>query len=187
MKMEPSFELLTERLRMRPLCLADAGAMAALVTPGISRWTANFPDQLSSAQAAEIIAPIVGAMTDGDDVTLAIEPLRGRRFIGWIGLRRLKDAPRRANLGFWMGESFQGRGWAREAAQAFLPAAWRWLDVDVIEAGARPDNAPSLAVLRGLGMAPAGERMNFAKARGREELCLYFEALRPVRAGAKLA
>lgn len=187
MKMEPSFELLTPRLRMRPLHQSDARDMALLVTPGVSRWTASLPETLTADEAAERIGPIVQAMTAGDGVTLAIEPLRARRFIGWIGLSRLKTDPRRANLGYWIGESFQGRGWAREAAQAFLPAAWRWLDVDVIEAGAQPDNAASLAILRGLGMEPVGERMHYVPTRDRDELCHYFEARRPVRADARVA
>ena len=180
--MRPGFELLTPRLRLRPLNVADAQAMAALITPEISRWTASLPGSLSPAEAAERIGPIVRAMEAGDDVTMAIEARDAPAFIGWIGVRRLADAPHRANLGYWIGEPFHGRGYTREAARAFLPAAWDWLDVEAIEAGVQPANAASLAILSGLGMQPIGERMHFAPVRGREELCLYFEARRPTSA-----
>jgi RimJ/RimL family protein N-acetyltransferase len=181
----PSIEIFTERLRLRPISVTDADDMAFLVTPGVSRWTGTFPDELSTADAAKRIEVILRNMASGNDVTLAIEPRRGQRFVGWIGLRRLKGDRRRANLGYWLGESFQGRGWMREAAQAFLPASWAWLDVDVIEAGVQPENAPSLAVARGLGMEPVGERKHYAEARRRDEVCLYFEAWRPFRGGVR--
>ena len=174
-----AIEILTPNLRLRPIRLDDAGAMADLITPAISRWTASLPASLSAEEAADRIRPIVMAMDAGDDVTLAIERIETPGFIGWIGLRRLKERRRRANLGYWIGEAFHGRGYTREAARAFLSASWSLLDVDVIEAGAQPTNIASLAILRGLGMKPVGERMHFAPIRGREELCLYFEARRP--------
>jgi len=37
------------------------------------------------------------------------------------------------------------------------------------------DNAPSLAVVRLLGMAPMGEGRIWCPARGRDEPCLWFE------------
>jgi RimJ/RimL family protein N-acetyltransferase len=180
-------EILTERLKLRPIRLADAADMSYLVTPGVSRWTGTFPDEMTAGDAAERIALIERLMEAGDDVTLAIEPRRGQRFVGWIGLRRMKADPRRANLGYWLGESFHGRGWMREAAQAFLPACWDMMDVDVVEAGARPENAPSLAVLHGLGMAPVGERTTYSEVRQRDETCLYFEIRRPLWFGSRRA
>ncbi len=176
-------ELLTPRLRLRPITLEDAALMAALITPGVSRWTASLPESLSAEEAADRLRPVLQAMEAGDDVTLAMERLDAPGFMGWIGLRRLKDAVRRANLGYWLGEPFHGQGYTREAARAFLPACWAWLDVDVIEAGAQPANIASLAILRGLGMKPVGERMHYASIRRRDELCLYFEARRQKREG----
>jgi ribosomal-protein-alanine N-acetyltransferase len=172
-------ELLTPRLRLRPLAVADAKVMAALMTPGISRWTGSLPGTLSRAQAAERLGVIVQAMEAGDDVTLAIELRAAPGFIGWIGLRRLGETPERAALGYWIGEAFHGQGYTREAARAFLPAAWAWLDVEVVEAVAQHGNAASLAILRGLGMTPKGERMTYSPVRDREEACLVFEAQRP--------
>ncbi len=172
-------ELMTPRLRLRPLSVADAEAMATLMTPDISRWTGSLPGALSRAQATERLGVIVQAMAAGDDVTLAIELRDAPGFIGWIGLRRLAETPDRAALGYWIGEAFHGKGYTREAARAFLPAAWAWLDVEVVEAVAQHGNAASLAILRGLGMTPTGERMSYSPVRDREEPCFTFEARRP--------
>ena len=177
--MTTSLELLTPRLRLRPLAVADAEAMAALMTPGISRWTASLPGTLSRDEAAERLGAIVRAMQAGDDVTLAIELRDAPGFIGWIGLRRLAETPERAALGYWIGEAFHGQGYTREAAQAFLPAAWAWLDVAVVEAAAQLGNDASLAILRGLGMTQMGERLSYSSARGANETCLWFETRRP--------
>ena len=177
--MAPVPNLLTSRLKLRPLSVADAEVMAALMTPDISRWTGSLPGALSREEAAERITLIVRAMEAGDDVTLVIELRETPGFIGWIGLRRLAATPERAALGYWIGEAFHGQGYTREAAQAFLPAAWAWLDVEVVEAVAQHGNVASLAILRGLGMTPMGERMSYSPVRDREEPCFWFEARRP--------
>ena len=94
---------------------------------------------------------------------------------------RLGDAAgsRRGVLAYWLGKKHHGYGYMREAAPATVAAAFERLDLEVIEAGAQPGNAASFAILRSCGMAPAGERMVFASARGRDELCLLYEVMRP--------
>ena len=99
--------------------------------------------------------------------------------IGWVHALRSREDARRGTMGYWVGEAYQGRGIMREAAAALAPAVFGFLGVDVVEAGAQPENAGSFAVMRALGMRPAGERLDFAPARGREELCLYYELPRP--------
>ncbi len=61
-----------------------------------------------------------------------------------------------------------------DAALAAVRAGFAVLDLDVIEAGVQPENEASLRVLHRLGMRPIGERVIFASARNREELCHYY-------------
>jgi RimJ/RimL family protein N-acetyltransferase len=49
----------------------------------------------------------------------------------------------------------------------------------VIEAGAQPENAASIAILRKLGMQCTGMRRDYAPVRNRDETCVYFELSRP--------
>jgi ribosomal-protein-alanine N-acetyltransferase len=65
-----------------------------------------------------------------------------------------------------------------EAAAAAVAEAFVTLDLTAIEAGAQPDNAGSLAVMRQLGMRPIDERPVWAEARGREEWCVYYAVTR---------
>jgi RimJ/RimL family protein N-acetyltransferase len=67
----------------------------------------------------------------------------------------------------------------REALSAALPQAFTLLNLDVIEAAAQVRNKRSLAVLHDVGMKTLGERMIFAPARGRYELCVGLELRQP--------
>ena len=64
------------------------------------------------------------------------------------------------------------RHWCTTRPCGALAAAFKLLDVDVIEAGAQPENTASLAVMHGRGMKFNEERMVYAPARKREELAI---------------
>jgi ribosomal-protein-alanine N-acetyltransferase len=171
--------LLTGRLRLRAIEDRDAAATAALMSPAISRWTGSWPEAVSAADVVDRIAKARARMARNGGLDLAIVRGEDEALLGWIGVGVIETNPRRANLGYWIGEAFFGRGYAAEAAAATMTAAWTWLDIDVIEAGAQPENAASLAILRRLGMRETGPREMFAAARGRLETCVYFEIGRP--------
>ncbi len=171
--------IVTSRLRLRPLRAEDAGPTAAMMCEAISRWTGSWTPHQTPAEVIGRIERHQAAEAEGRAVMRAIEGISDGRLMGWIGVDRLADDARRGVLGYWLGEAFWGRGHAGEAAAAMVGDAWGRLDLDVIEAGAQPENAASIAILRRLGMAEIGRRSHFASARGRDEVCLYFELRRP--------
>lgn len=168
----------TPRLRLRCARPADAPRIAGLMTPAISCRLASWPTPYTPAMAGERIVAWGALARDGDGMPCVVEGRSEGDVIGWVHVLRLREHPERATMGYWTGEAFQGRGYMCEAAAALAAAAWGFLGIDVIEAGAQPGNAGSFAVMRALGMRPAGERMVFASARGREELCLFHEMAR---------
>lgn len=176
--MRVSLPVQTPRLCLRPLESKHAEGMSKLMTPSISRWVASwrYPFTLAAGEAR-----IRGATSLNEArkaLFLAIERRDDEAFIGCIGVHTDEHEPRRGGLGYWLGEDYQGNGYATEAASAILNVAFDFLDLDVIEAAAQPANAASLSIMRKLGMKPAGERMIFAPARGREELCVVYELKR---------
>lgn len=171
----------TPRLRLRCVRPEDASPMSGLMTPAVSRWVASWPVPFTPGMAAERIAVARGAAAERRAFPCTIERRSDGALLGWIGVARDAAADRRASLGYWMGEGHHGHGYMREAAPAAVAAAFRWLGVDAIEAAAQPENTASFAVLRGCGMAPVGERVVFAPARRRDELCLVYEVARPAR------
>ena len=168
----------TERLRLRCVRASDAGAFAAMMTPGVGRRVASWPAPCTVAMAATRVAAARDGVAAGRGVTFGVERLSDGVLMGWIGVSRVGTAERRAMLGYWLGEAFQGQGYMREAAGVAVAAAFRMLGADVVAAAAQPDNAGSIAVLRGCGMRLVGEQMMFAEARQREELCVLYEVQR---------
>ena len=119
------------------------------------------------------------AMAENQAIFLAIETKSDQAIIGWIGVARCAGNTRRGALGYWLGEAYRGSGYGVEAARAAMSAAFQYLDLDAVEAGAQLENHASFSVLRRLGMKPIGQKTVWASARNREELCLYYEAERP--------
>ena len=175
---DPFPPLDTPRLRLRLAAPADAAPISALMTQGISRWLGNWPMPYTPDMAAGRIRDWGALARAGRGMPCAITLREGGAAIGWIYCMRFRDPPV-GTLGYWCGEAHQNRGYVREAAAALVPAAFRHLGLDAIEALAQPANAGSRAVLRGLGMREVGEEMDLAPARGREELVLRHRLDRP--------
>ena len=160
----------TARLTLRPATRADAAPLAALMTPAISArlatwslpWTAASMEARIAEWRPRGLACVVRRTADG-------------ALVGWVHALRKRADPTRATMGWWCAEPHQGRGYIREAATALLPIAFARLGVATLEAAAQPDNHASLAVMRALGMRPAGERTEHAPARNREEHVLLHE------------
>jgi ribosomal-protein-alanine N-acetyltransferase len=169
----------TPRLLLRPLTLDDAEPVARLMTPDIARWTGSWKGETSARDVAERITLCLDYEERGLGCNRVIERLGDGALIGWIGARKGDHDPRRASIGYWIGEAYFGQGYTKEAAGALLPHLWTALDIDVIEGVVQLPNAASHAVLRGLGMRHVGQRMEFAPARGAADLCAVFEVERP--------
>lgn len=65
---------------------------------------------------------------------------------------------RQFETGSWLGRAYQGRGIGREMRLATLTLGFVGFDADLALTAAWHDNAPSLAVTRGLGYEPQGWR-----------------------------
>jgi len=72
-------------------------------------------------------------------------------FVGWCGLWRLKET-NETEVGYALIEDFRGKGYAAEAAEAFLVYGFETLDLKEIVAVARPENSASRRVMERVGM-----------------------------------
>ncbi len=144
------------------------------MTPGVSRWTATWPSQVSNEQALRRIADVHDRTARGICFAQAIERLSDGVLMGWINARKPSPDARVGAIGYWMGEAFHGRGYMTEAVRAFLPLVWDKLSVDMIEAGALPNNTASIAILKRLGMRYVGDREELSPVRNRIERCVWY-------------
>ena len=168
----------TLRIRLRCPRRDDAATIAGLVTPGVSRWLAAWFAPMTE-QAAEI--KIFNARQDisaGLALHFLLERLEDQAVMGWIRVSRSDTLAWTGDLGYWLNETYHHSGYITEAAFAALVAAFECLHLDSVEGGAQIDNTASFAVMRRLGMQPCGERMVWAPARNRNELCFFYSVTR---------
>ncbi len=146
-------ELITAHLRLRPFVLADAPAV---------------PRQAGAREVAATTLRIPHPYTAGDAETflrLRSEPSFGYSFAitvlasgelcGAVGLHPDAVHPR-AELGYWIGVPYWGRGYATEAARAVLDFGFRELKLQRIFAHHFAGNQASARVLQKIGMKHEG-------------------------------
>jgi ribosomal-protein-alanine N-acetyltransferase len=172
---QPFPRIETERLILRRLEIGDAAETSRMMTPDVARWLAAWPVPFTVAMSEQRIANAQRIGDDNSALVFAIESRASGLLLGWTGIHRTDDDPKRGTFGYWLGEEHQGQGYMREAAPAALRLAFDWLGLDVIQAAAQPGNAPSIAVLKSCGMGFVGERPVFAPARHQDEICAIYE------------
>jgi len=87
-------------------------------------------------------------------------PVEGEaRMIGHAGFHGPPNEDGMAEMGYTIFPEFRGRGLATEAAQRLMDFA-KENGATLIRASVSPDNAPSLAMTRKLGLVQIGEQMD---------------------------
>jgi ribosomal-protein-alanine N-acetyltransferase len=165
----------TERLFIRPVSQDDASSFCAMMTPGVSRWLANWPSPLLQADAMARIEAMKRAMADQRAMPMSIVRKQDGALTGWISLSRDAADSNRGDLSFWLGEAHQGAGVMRESLSHVIQAGFARFGLSIIEAGAQVANASSFNVMRSCGMRRVREAMVFAPSRGQMENCHFYE------------
>jgi len=152
--------LKTPRLSLRPLETTDLGRLVALANNwAIARMLTRMPFPYGRAEGE---AFLTGVAADPDEGTLAIVHPEG--LIGMIGLHR--QAARRHELGYWLGEPYWGRGFITEAARTLLGHAFANWGPPYATAADFEDNTASARVLQKLGFRYSGLSERDCLARG---------------------
>ncbi len=167
-------ELQTPRLTLRLITPEDAAAITRLMTPEVSRWLANWPTPLTEQAALDRIQLLRAGAARDEIFPYALIRHADNAFIGMIILARTAGHATNGELGYWLGEPFQGAGYMREALTALIQYAFNTQNFTQLEAGAQPKNTASFTTMRAVGLTYAHDRMVFAPARQREELCQFY-------------
>jgi RimJ/RimL family protein N-acetyltransferase len=141
----------TERLVLRAPRDSDAKAIALLVNDRrIAENTLRIPHPYGLADAQEFIA---SANAEDGEIVLVIAGRDGG-VLGCCGIVPPDDTP--AEIGYWLGVPFWGKGYATEAARALIDHAFVDLGHDTLVAGARVSNPASRRVLEKCGFQWTG-------------------------------
>ncbi len=132
----------------------DAAALARYANNReIARWLRDrFPSPYTAADAQAFLAVV----SRQDPRTVFAIATQGET-IGGVGLKFGDDVHRfTAELGYWLGEPFWGRGIMTEAVRRFVPWAFEHLEVHRIYAAAFAENDASIRVLEKAGFEREG-------------------------------
>lgn len=147
----------TERLLLRRWAPRDRAPFAALNgDPEVMR---HFPATLSPAESDAMVGRLEDRWAaDGFAFAVAERKADGA-FLGMVGLARVHfPLPRTPDgaieVGWRLARAHWGQGYATEAARGWLDWGFATEAPSEIVAFAVPENAPSHAVMRRLGMAP---------------------------------
>ncbi|MEM1277237.1 MAG: GNAT family N-acetyltransferase [Pseudomonadota bacterium] len=154
--------LKTDRLTLRSLRLSDAGRVQALCGEiAISRWLSRVPHPYPDGEAERFITQCL----DEACQVWGIEIIERPGIVGCIGLEGPSD---HTILGYWLGQSYWGRGLVTEAAREAVRFGFDQMGRDVLRSGLFQGNARSLRIQQKLGFQIKGRRKMYCKALNRE-------------------
>jgi 8-oxo-dGTP diphosphatase len=155
-------EIVTERLRLRPLTVADAPEVVRLVDDfEVARYTATIPYPYDLKMALDFIAtpeaaPDAAARFIDDPeaaLVLAIAKKENDQLLGCVGLQKTPEGP---ELGYWIGREHWGQGYASEAAGRLVRLAFENFALPELIASAVTVNDASHRVLEKIGFTICG-------------------------------
>jgi len=165
--------LRTLRLTLRPLSQRDAGRIAMLAGDrDIARMTGSIPHPYSEWQASEWLKSVAA----GEEGTVFAVDLEAK-LIGCTGYRS-DDGGATAEIGYWIGKPFWGKGYATEAVSAAVTHAFEHQRYDALIGGHFEDNPASARVLAKLGFARFGEELRESASRDGKTRCVLYQLLR---------
>jgi RimJ/RimL family protein N-acetyltransferase len=146
----------TERLILRPFTIEDAPAVQALAGDrAVADTTLNIPHPYPEGEASRWISTHADDYHARRGVVFAITRRATGELVGAIALV-IHLAHRRAEMGYWIGQAFWGRGYATEAARAVRDYGFNALPIDRIDAHHFARNPASGRVLEKIGMRREG-------------------------------
>lgn len=150
MSVHPTLE--TERLRLRPYREADSDELIPLINrKEVAATTLRIAHPYTEQDAGRFLA----MAQDPDKIWLAVTLRDDGRQIGGIGLR-VDMEHQHAELGYWLGVSYWGHGYATEASRQMLRYGFKTLGLHRIFASHFAHNPASGRILRKIGMRYEG-------------------------------
>lgn len=148
--------LATERLRLRTYRLDDATRIQKLAgEQEIAEMTRTIPHPYPDGEAQRWISQQSLNWQNGSAVSFAVTLRNKDETIGTVGLFNRTD--HEAEIGYWIGQPYQGEGYCTEAVEALIGFGIAELGVTRFYASHLKRNPASGAVLRNAGLHKIGK------------------------------
>ena len=149
-------ELRTARLLLRSLEREDVPAIVRLAgAREVAATTLNIPHPYADGDALSFLAKAGADFRAGHSMVFAICVAPERELCGAVGLN-IVDSHKHAELGYWIGVPFWGKGYVTEAAATVLSFGFGTLQLRRIYAHYFAGNTASQRVLEKIGMRHEG-------------------------------
>ena len=166
--------LTTERLELRPFRLRDAPAVQRLAgAREIADTTLTVPHPYDDGVAEQWIASHEAAFAAGQLAACAVTIRGSGELVGAVSLG-ITPAHALAELGYWIGVPFWGRGYATEAARALVQYGFSELALNRVQSRHYVRNPGSGRVMQKIGMTQEGVLRQAVRKWGNfEDVVLY--------------
>ncbi|MEW6264332.1 MAG: GNAT family N-acetyltransferase [Thermodesulfobacteriota bacterium] len=145
------------RLLIRPFKSSDADDLYRHVQDeAIARWTLRIPHPYPRDGARKFIRQSMYNRRRSRTQDFGIVPASTGKVIGAVSLMNINLTDKSAELGYWLGVEYWGRGLATEAVDLILGLGFREMNLNRIEADVFMENAASQRVLEKAGFAREG-------------------------------
>ncbi|MGI8421229.1 MAG: GNAT family N-acetyltransferase [Gaiellaceae bacterium] len=152
--MKPAWPIETERITLRPFADGDFDTFHAIHSdPEVTRWLYNEPRDSEETRAL-LGRKIAGSVlhAEGDWLSAAVVLRESGELVGDLALNWISEVHRTCEVGFIFDPRHQGRGYATEAARAFLRVAFDDFGMHRVIGRCEARNAGSARVLEKLGL-----------------------------------
>jgi ribosomal-protein-alanine N-acetyltransferase len=165
--------LYTERLILRPHSVWDADDLQKLINDkDVASTTLNIPHPYTLEDAIDFLSKREGSYEETGSPQFAIAHKDGY-FIGGIGMSLNKEHEN-AEIGYWIGKPYWGKGYCTEAASAVVKYGFEVMGLNRIHATHMTRNPASGRVMQKIGMKYEGHlRQNKKKWDKFEDMELY--------------
>jgi RimJ/RimL family protein N-acetyltransferase len=141
----------TERLYLRPFTVADADRVQLIVADKrISDMVSNIPYAYPEGGALSWIETSHQKFEQGKSIVFALVSKERDEVIGAMSFQRSSD--NEAELGYWLGVDYWGKGYCTESARAVINYGFMELSLKCIKARHLTANPSSGKVIKKLGM-----------------------------------
>jgi len=146
-----------DNLTMRSLTKSDAQKVYTAVDNNrayLREWLPWVDTTTSPAVIENVVAEWAAEYENKTDIVLGI--FEHGEYIGNIGLQRMKSANNSGMIGYWLAESYQGRGIMADCVRALVDFGFRTLELNRIYIYCALPNKKSRAIPERLGFVQEG-------------------------------
>ncbi|HEY4001721.1 MAG TPA: GNAT family N-acetyltransferase [Candidatus Xenobia bacterium] len=144
-------------IELRKVTVRHAGEVFSLIDrnrPFLRRWMPWLDDALDMADTMDFVRASEAMAREGRGVQFGV--WYRHVLAGLAGFNRVNRHNRQGDIGYWLGETFQGRGIMRRTVKALVGMAFEDLELHRVQIFCAPGNTRSRAIPEALGFRMEG-------------------------------